>query len=68
MKHQSSPDENVDRIVDMALRMAGDYGAGGNGGGAYRGDGAVKARTKKNSRQVEKGSSMEKYVTSENRR
>ena len=62
MKHQSSPDENVDRIVDMALRMAGDYGAGGN-----RGEGADKSK-KKNPRQVEKGRSMEKYVTSENRR
>ena len=67
MKHQSSPDENVDRIVDMALRVAGDYGAGGNGGRAYRGEGADKSK-KKNPRQVEKGSSMEKYVTSENRR
>ena len=54
---QKSPEgESVDRIVDMALRMADNYGGGGGG------------ETSKGNNYLKKGGSMEKYVTNEDRR
>ena len=55
---RSPEGESIDRIVDMAIRMADDYGGGGDdrrGGGGREGN-------------LRKGGSMEKYITSEDRR
>lgn len=58
----NSPEgESIDRIVDMALRMADNYGGGG-------GDGRGERETSKGNNYLRKGGSMEKYVTSEDRR
>ena len=55
--------DSIDRIVDMALRMADNYGGGG-GVGDYRGE---KEKSKGNN-YLRKGGSLEKYVTNEDRR
>ena len=55
---RSPEGESIDRIVDMAIRMADDYGGGGDdrrGGGGREGN-------------LRKGGSMEKYITTEDRR